>query len=222
VRSRRGRHLGSSGFVYIWRDRNSRRFYIGCHWGREDDDYVCSSHWMMNAYKVRPDDFKRRILKRMHSRSDLLLEEQRWLGMIKDCELRVRYYNIIKKANHLWWGTPEKALTVGQKISKALKGVPSPKKGIPTGYTWNKGVPHSVEARAKMSAASRGRPSPTKGKHLSEETKQKLRAINLGRPGPNKGRKFSEDSKRKMRASAVARWRRKKFENVASQMTMAI
>ena len=25
------------GFVYIWFDRKHRRFYIGSHWGTEDD-----------------------------------------------------------------------------------------------------------------------------------------------------------------------------------------
>ena len=31
------------GFVYIWFDRKHKRYYIGCHWGHEDDGYVCSS-----------------------------------------------------------------------------------------------------------------------------------------------------------------------------------
>jgi hypothetical protein len=51
------------GFVYIWFDRKHKRFYIGCHWGKENDGYVCSSPWMKQAYKHRPQDFKRKILK---------------------------------------------------------------------------------------------------------------------------------------------------------------
>lgn len=30
-------HEEKYGFVYIWRDRKYNRYYIGCHWGREDD-----------------------------------------------------------------------------------------------------------------------------------------------------------------------------------------
>lgn len=27
------------GFIYIWFDKKKRRFYIGCHWGHENDNY---------------------------------------------------------------------------------------------------------------------------------------------------------------------------------------
>lgn len=52
----------TSGFVYIWRDRKHKRYYIGSHWGTPDDGYICSSPWMRQAYKHRPLDFKRRVL----------------------------------------------------------------------------------------------------------------------------------------------------------------
>lgn len=52
------------GFVYIWYDRKHKRYYIGAHWGHENDGYVCSSSWMKKAYKNRPEDFKRKILKK--------------------------------------------------------------------------------------------------------------------------------------------------------------
>jgi hypothetical protein len=65
------------GFVYIWYDHKNIRFYIGSHWGHENDGYICSSRWMRNAYKRRPNDFKRRIISLIYSnRKDLLLEEQ--------------------------------------------------------------------------------------------------------------------------------------------------
>ena len=51
------------GFVYIWFDKKHRRYYVGCHWGNEYDGYVCSSSWMNQAYRIRPQDFKRRIIK---------------------------------------------------------------------------------------------------------------------------------------------------------------
>ena len=106
------------GFVYIWFDRKHKRYYIGCHWGTVDDGYICSSNWMRDAYKRRPNDFKRRILvTNIQCRNQLLLEEHKWLLMIKEEEIGNRYYNLRK---HLWghWTTDKNTLlTVGEKIS---------------------------------------------------------------------------------------------------------
>lgn len=123
------------GFIYIWFDRKHRRFYIGSHWGAEDDGYICSSRWMRKAYKRRPEDFKRRVVKRIYTdRIDLVSEETRWLNMMKDHELtqrntthddriaNVRYYNFNKKADHLWHVHEDRRLTVGEKISAAKTG----------------------------------------------------------------------------------------------------
>lgn len=86
------------GFVYIWYDRKYKRYYIGSHKGNIDDGYICSSSWMKRAYKRRSYDFKRKILKIVESKSDLLEEEQKYLDLIKDEELGKKYYNLKKKA----------------------------------------------------------------------------------------------------------------------------
>ena len=91
------------GFVYIWRDRKHNRYYIGSHWGTEDDGYICSSPWMRQAYKHRPNDFKRKILKKIYSsRKDLLNQESRWLSLIKEEEIKIRYYNLNIKSTGHW------------------------------------------------------------------------------------------------------------------------
>jgi hypothetical protein len=110
------------GFVYIWRDKKHNRYYIGCHWGAEEDGYICSSSWMTQAYKHRPQDFRRRILKRGLSRTDMYLEEQRYFSMIKPSEIKIRYYNLNLKSWELWHSDPNSMLTIGEKISKAKKG----------------------------------------------------------------------------------------------------
>ena len=113
----------SYGFVYIWYDSKKKRYYVGSHWGTIDDGYICSSKWMKRSYKNRPKDFKRRIIKKIEtSRKDMLTEEQRYLSMIKDNELRYRYYNLIKNADHHWHGDTQKLKTVGAKVSAAKKG----------------------------------------------------------------------------------------------------
>ncbi len=120
------------GFVYIWYDSYKKMFYIGSHWGTEEDGYICSSRWMRDAYKKRPWCFKRRILMRVYSsKENLLAEEQYWLNMIKPEELasirknrydkvKVRYYNLKLEANG-GNGTPE---GIGKAISVAKKGKP--------------------------------------------------------------------------------------------------
>lgn len=91
------------GFIYIWFDKKHRRFYIGMHWGTEEDGYICSSSWMKQAYKHRPNDFKRRILEYVHTnRKDLYEREKYWLSFIKDNELKIKYYNISKNINDTW------------------------------------------------------------------------------------------------------------------------
>jgi hypothetical protein len=91
------------GFVYIWRDRKHKRFYIGSHWGTETDGYICSSRWMRKAYRRRPDDFKRRVVSRIYSdRVTLFLEEERWIGMIQKEEIGKRYYNLKFGSQNHW------------------------------------------------------------------------------------------------------------------------
>lgn len=82
------------GFIYIWFDKKYKRYYVGRHWGTIDDGYVCSSRMMRQSYNRRKEDFKRRIVSRVYtSNHDLVLEEQRWLDMIKPEEIGLRYYN---------------------------------------------------------------------------------------------------------------------------------
>lgn len=108
----------TSGFVYIWYDRKHKRFYIGSHWGTEDDGYVCSSRWMRKSYKRRPEDFKRRIISKIHTnRVDLILEEGKWLSLIKPEEVSIRYYNQRLYTFVTWHSDEEKSKVIGQKIS---------------------------------------------------------------------------------------------------------
>jgi|APFre7841882654_1041346.scaffolds.fasta_scaffold102540_1 hypothetical protein len=97
-----------TGYVYIWYDTIARLFYIGGHYGRVDDSYICSNKPMKRAYKLRPNTFKFRVLEYVSSNKTALRQaEQRWLDMIKDHELMLsdnvkagtcRYYNVKKCA----------------------------------------------------------------------------------------------------------------------------
>lgn len=113
--------MNKYGFIYLWRDKKHNRYYVGSHWGTEDDGYICSSSWMKKAYKIRPEDFKRRIIKKIYTnKSDLLHEEYRYLNMIKSEEKKVKYYNINTTWKH-WNSDPDIALSTKEKISKKTK-----------------------------------------------------------------------------------------------------
>ena len=135
-----------SGFVYIWFDRKRRMFYIGRHWGDESDGYICSNKRMLAAYNKRPEDFKRRILKKILScQEDLKHEEQRWLDFIFENEYGTRYYNLNSNAfgGTISW-TPERRKKFSRSMSKTRKTPeykekmrrPKPRKPIIRGENW--------------------------------------------------------------------------------------
>jgi hypothetical protein len=88
------------GFIYIWYDRKHKMYYIGSHFGPIDDGYICGNKRMNNAYKKRPQDFKRRILyyHQCNDRQSLYDIEQCWLNMINEQKLNTNYYNLVKTA----------------------------------------------------------------------------------------------------------------------------
>jgi len=114
------------GFVYLWYDRKHKRYYVGSHWGHVNDKYICSSSWMKRAYKLRPQDFKRRILKtNLKSKLEMFNEEQRYLGMIKKEEIspnteNPRYYNLRTISSH-WASCEDKVKSLSEKISNKTK-----------------------------------------------------------------------------------------------------
>lgn len=165
-----------SGFVYIWYDKKHKRYYIGSHWGSENDGYICSSNRMRNAYNRRPQDFKRRIIDRVETnRVDLLEAEQKWLNKVK---IKERYYNINYAVNNnIWWSSPEGRLSTNEKISRARKGKSyHPWKGkklkdIMSNDDYSKYIEVLSQRATKQSIEN----NPFKGKHHSDKTKAILR-----------------------------------------------
>lgn len=150
-----------TGFVYIWLDTSNGMFYIGSHWGDPSDRYICSSTRMLDAYAIRPEAFRRRIIATVSDRAELLAEEYRWLSMIPDDQLGKKYYNLHKRTNH-WHGIDKSLKTVGERIGKALLG--------------RKNGPRSEETIEKIRAAQIG-------KYVAPEIGQKISAAKKGKPG---------------------------------------
>lgn len=86
--------------------------------GTEDDGYITGTggRRFLDAYRKRPEDFKRRILERVIGTvADLRAVEQRRLDMIKPEELGVRYYNRTRLAA----GWPNDVIQARYKVEKA-------------------------------------------------------------------------------------------------------
>jgi hypothetical protein len=182
------------GFIYVWFDKKHRRFYVGAHWGLEDDGYICSSTWMRNAFKRRPNDFKRRIIKRIYSsKLDTFIQEQHYLNMIKPEEKKTKYYNIqlsvaayieslrkddrrdaiqkMKDTKKKYWDSPESD-TMKQQVSDFHKKrgtkPPSQKGRVP----WNKGLTKDTDPRVAANSLSLCKPKRKRTKPISEETRR--------------------------------------------------
>jgi hypothetical protein len=221
-----------SGFVYIWYDRKHKRYYIGSHWGTEDDGYICSSRWMRKAYNRRPYDFKRRIISRViEERGDLLQEEYRWLQLISDNEIGSKYYNLTKHLNGHWVTDEEKRLTVGQKISKANKGKPSPNKGknlseqtkekisnntkrgmakMDKSYRWDENYRKKISINGKR-LQKEGKIGML-GKVHSNKTKEKMSVSQSGSNNPMYNKPHDEEAKRKISEASKLMWAKRRME----------
>jgi hypothetical protein len=143
-------------------DKKHKRYYIGCHWGDENDGYICSSTWMLQAYKKRPQDFKRKILERYDDRSKSNEIEHRWLQMMKPEELKgVRYYNIHNYRFGHWSSDESSRLTVGEKISLSHRSNPN-------WGQWSKGRVVSEETKKKISASVSIQMTPERRSEISK------------------------------------------------------
>lgn len=191
------------GFVYIWYDSWRKMYYIGSHWGRENDGYICSSKRMRDAYRRRPQDFKRKILSRVtFSKQNLLDEEYRYLSMIEESELGRKYYNLTNHKNGHWMTVDEKTKTLKEKISiktKEAMNRPEVRERYLEGLKARDNKAWDPEVRAKMSASNKGKNTGKdnskaviasaelrRGVPLSEEHRQKIKATSAFKTLNNK------------------------------------
>ena len=179
------------GFVYIWFDSWRKMYYVGSHWGTEEDGYICSSKRMRDAYKRRPNNFKRRILKRIYnSKQDLLNEEYRYLSAMNTNELGKKYYNLTNHKNGHWTTIEETAKTLKEKISIRTKEAmyrPDVRENYLKGLETRDNRSSDPDVREKRSksmigknkgnwaTASKISAEMRRGKKLSEEHKQKIK-----------------------------------------------
>ena len=153
-----------SSFIYIWYD--GKKFYLGVHKGTPDDGYICSSKVMLEEYKLRPQDFRRRILaygtyKETNELETELLKNRKEKGKWN------KYYNIAFNFPRLIH-TEE----VKRNMSKAQKG-----------------RIFTEEHRRKLSEAH-------KGKIISKETKRKISEAGKGRKHTEESKRKMSETRR--------------------------
>lgn len=146
------------GYVYLWHDRKRKMYYLGGHVGSIEDNYVCSSSYMLNAYKKRPEDFKMRVITYIKENNKELLREreQYYLDMIDESELSTSK-NVMTRTNR-YYNMKKNSVGGNGSANKGNSNIGGWNRGLKLGYDqWNKGKigiqPHSEETRKKMSEA---------------------------------------------------------------------
>jgi len=216
------------GFIYIWYDKKRKMFYIGSHWGREDDGYICSSKWMRDAYRYRKQDFRRRTLKRDINREDLLKEEYYYFQMIKDEELGKRYYNLNRHHFGHWQISEHSRKSVRKKLSEASKKLhqdsvykqkflegrkklPSrSKEAIRKTALANTGKKRTEETKRKISESNKGKVLGP----LSDEHRKKVSESLQGNKNPFYGKQHDPELKKQMNAKTSATLKGKRPKNL--------
>ena len=149
----------NESFVYLWRDRLPKKYYIGYHNG-SNPNYICSSKYMMEQYNQRPQDFKRRILKYGPWKEMGMLEKRLLKSRYK--HFGFRYYNIA-----LSFPIYKRTEEMNRRMSEAKQNMSEETKRRMSEA--HEGKKHSEESKRKMSVAH-------EGKKLSEEHKRNLSA----------------------------------------------
>lgn len=190
--------MEKEGFIYLWFDKKNKMYYLGCHWGKIDDGYICSSNRMRDAYRRRPQDFKRRVIQKNIPKENLLSIEHKWLSLITESELGTKYYNryTINTALLLAWAANKGRKQSSEEIQKRIEN--------------RKNYKHSEETKQKISMSHKGKIVGP----LSEETKHKLSIALSGDNNPFYGKQHDPELKKQMNAKTSATMKGKMPKNI--------
>lgn len=186
-------------FVYCWTDHKNNMLYVGSHKGTPGDGYVCSSKYMLEQYKIRPQDFTRQIVAEGSFVDIRKLES----AILKSVNARINesFYNQSNNdANFtLKFHTEKTKKTIGlSNLGRSRKDLSERNK-----------LGHSIETRKKISQNHHdvsAENNPMYGKKHSKESKEKMKLNRIGKGTSPK----SEETKRKMAIAKKAYWDRKK------------
>lgn len=214
------------GFVYLWRNTNTKKSYIGSHIGHINDGYIGSGTHFKNAYRKDPLSFRRRILEYVDGDvSDVIERETYWLNLAS--KNPNKYYNKIfvsvglhpysydalqamkfSKIGRKWFtdGISDWMLYEHEGVERGLVMGRTKRSSIyhsnkDTRWITNKGLEMKISKHQDVPDGwSLGRSEQShivaKSKILSNETKDKIRAANKGLIKSNQARQKMSESKK--------------------------
>ena len=147
-----------SGFVYLWKNLENNKMYLGSHKGKTTDNYIGSGVYFKRAYEKNPEKFKRKIL---YVGKDFIEVENQLLKVF-DLANNKMFYNLKNDAVGGWEHTH-----IDKKIiDKRSKAISNAKKG---------------KVYSHLDYDKSGQNNPMYGKRHSEETKEKIRLKRIGK-----------------------------------------
>lgn len=173
----------ATGFVYCWTDIKNNMLYVGSHKGDIEDGYICSSKYMLEEYKKRPEDFSRQIIAEGEIENIRKLETK--ILQSVNASVNEDFYNKHENDGFFFdgWKKGEMSSEHRSKLSLAKKG----KK--------------LSESHKKTIADNNGR----LGKTNSEDHKKALIESRIGsKHTENSKRKMSESRKKNPRCKEMA------------------
>lgn len=181
------------GFIYITTNMVNGKRYIGQRKFNKGWKYYLGSGraLKMAISKYGKENFVRDIVDIAYSNKELNKLEYEWINN----------YNAVRNSNYY-----NLALGGG---GGSMCGKHHSKETIEKIRKANIGKEVSKETREKLSEKQKGKPSPNKGKHLTEAQKEHLRQINIGKFKGEKhgayGKQRSEETKEKIRKTLKGR-----------------
>lgn len=154
-------------FVYCWTDKKTNKLYVGSHKGSIEDGYICSSKYMLEEYKNRPEDFSRQIIAHGNL-NDIRKLESKILKSV-NAKLNENFYNKHENDGFYFEGWKKGEMTEEhkKKLSLAKKGKKISKEHHSKLIASRKGSKNSPEHKAALVA------SRIDSKH-TEKTKKKM------------------------------------------------
>ena len=145
----------SEAFVYCWTDKVTNKLYVGSHKGLTNDGYICSSKYMMEEYKNRPNDFSRQIIA-----EGIYVDMRKFEYMIlksANAALDEQFYNKHNGGDKFNTTKESHKKTIQTKMTNGYKPSEETKRKIKEG---NLGKKHSEKSKIKMSLIKTGDKHP--------------------------------------------------------------
>ena len=187
----------NEAFLYCWTDHATNQLYIGWHKGSVDDGYICSSKYMKEQYKQRPDHFTREIIA-FGTTKDITNLETLLLRSV-DAKNDDQFYNRHNGDGFYRYGKHSEETK--RKISKGKTGKRRPDLSERNKTELNP---------SKMGLCGRDTSNEKNPMYNRKHTPESIRKIKLNRKGKGKGRRLSEETKKKMSDAKKIYWAKKR------------